>query len=119
METKTRRNKAKAWFKTHYKKVLFITVGGAVVVILGKDAIKYRQLMKDAKELGETVLKQSKTLTPVAKIIDEDIFTDLAPTIEEMVLDSGVEKSMIEKNYDLDGLTHKLVTVNIERIMGD
>lgn len=53
------------------------------------------------------------------KRVDEDIFTDLAPLIEKMVMDDSIEKAGIERTYDTDINYHKIVTVSIEQVVGD
>lgn len=66
-----------------------------------------------------TSLKNDNQYAPWVKKIDEDIFTNLAPEIEEAILNYGLEKYWAERTYELDPVTSKLVTVTIETVNGD
>ena len=55
----------------------------------------------------------------VIKDIDESIFTDLAPEIENMVLNNSISKGGIFRSYDLKNKTHKTVEVTIDTIYDD
>lgn len=116
MEHKTRKVNKKEFLKKHG-----ITIGASIAASAVTGIIMYKIFGTNGTVDTDTVLlKRTVSIpTPISKKIDEDIFTAIAPAIEEAVLNSGVENFTLERNYDLDGLTHKFVTVNIERIMGD
>ena len=104
------------------KEIVILTIIGAFGLTIGLKA-HHREKMKLKKE-GEEILKVLKTskggrLEPWANAIDEEVFTDLAPEIESMILNVGLEKGWIERSYSLDPVTHKLVEISIETIHGD
>ena len=86
-----------------------------------------RRPHKDEKLSTDDLLSQfddKGELLPAAKKellrrVDEEIFTDLAPLIETMVMDNSIEKAGIERTYDTDINYHKIVTVLIEQVVGD
>ena len=117
-------NKVKKFIKDHWFDALLLGIGfGAGIVLMNERHRKdlansimawEGRVMDSVKDMGNKLVT-----TPISAEIDKDIFTELAPTIEEAVLNSGVDKMVLERSYDLDTLTHKLVTVNIEQIYGD
>lgn len=101
----------KTFFKRHKVAVISTAAASTAVSIISL------VLFKGKKSSNNLVVR--KTSSPLAKKIDADIFTELAPTIEEAVMNVGLEKIVIERSYSLDCLTHKLVTVVVESIHGD
>lgn len=53
------------------------------------------------------------------KLIDEQIFSDLAVGIEEAVFSPELETTVISRGYDLGNNLTKMVEVKIENIHGD
>ena len=51
--------------------------------------------------------------------IDEAIFTDLAPRMEEAIFNKGLEKTIIEESYELENNLSKFITISIENVYGD
>lgn len=126
-ETK-KKGRLKRWWNNNWEKILLSMSAGAAVVmtmVITKmyvdESRKAKLLKKEGEKILETFSKPSvkTTMAPLAAKIDEDIFVNLAPAIEDAVLQSLVDKAHLEQSYDLDGLTHKLVTVDVETIFGD
>lgn len=98
--------KGKKFVKDHKKIVIggaLVTTGVVSCVILKKTSVIGRHPLRD-----------------IATLIDEEIFTELAPEIEQAVLDKGVDSLRIEKYFDLgeDNL-FKHVEVKITQYAGD
>ena len=51
---------------------------------------------------GDEDLKEEKVDIKWNTDIDEDIFTNLAPQIEDMVLEEGLDEGYIEETYSVD-----------------
>lgn len=114
-----RQEKVKEFFKKHERLLQIlgagvVVIGGTVFIIMGK---RYKTVKKEAKQILD-ILQKNTTELPV-KSVDEDVFTMLAPAIEESVLDRGLEKVVLDRSYDLGDNLHKLVTVSIENVYGD
>lgn len=115
-----RLEKVKDFLRNH-KNLLLALGAGAVIVIGGTFYVivskENKILRKKGKEILDT-LQKNTTESPV-RSVDEDVFTMLAPAIEEAVLDKGLEKLVLDRSYDLGNNLHKLVTVSIENVYGD
>lgn len=123
-----KKGRLRRWWNNNWEKILLSMSAGAAVVmatVITKmyvdESRKAKLLNKEGEKILETLSKPSvkTTMAPLATKIDEDIFVNLAPAIEDAVLQSLADKVHLEQSYDLDGLTHKLVTVNVETIFGD
>lgn len=90
-----------------------LSIGGAVMWV----AFKKNESKSEEHDAISRVLNDDFERT--VKEVDEDIFTNLAPAIEEAVLDKDIEKIWYDRSYDLGDNLHKFVTVNIENIYGD
>ncbi len=117
---KERQEKVKDFLKKH--EVLLRVLGVGAVLVIGGTAFvimgRRRKIMrKDGKEILDILQKDTTEL--FVKNVDEDVFTMIAPAIEEAVLDKGLEKVIIDRSYDLGDNLHKLVTVSVENIYGD
>lgn len=116
--------KSKKWVKEH-KDVLVGTgllVGSSVLMIVlgAKGASKLLIKPKHVPgELGDAVLKGLKEGPLTPHEIDELVFTDLAPKIEDAVLEKGLEKMALERTYNLGDNLSKFVTINVENVYGD
>lgn len=51
--------------------------------------------------------------------IDEEIFTDLAPQLENLVCDDGIETAHIDTSFEIGQNVNKRVTIDVETIYGD
>lgn len=91
-----------------------LVIGGTTLTIMGR---RRKITRKNGKEILDLLQKDTTEL--FVKNVDEDVFTMIAPAIEEAVLDKGLEKVIIDRSYDLGDNLHKLVTVSVENIYGD
>lgn len=116
--------KGKNFVKKHKK--VFIAGGvlvttGVATFVISKDI---KSMIKHEKE-GQEILHVLRStlkggLTEAQAKIDEEIFSDLAPEIEQMVLDKGIEHAVIERYYDLgEDRLFKSVVVTIKQYAGD
>lgn len=101
----------KAFIKTYWKEML---MAAGVGIFTGK--VIGRAFNGNGKSNKKNLFTN---LPHWADQIDADIFTDLAPKIEEAILNKEVESAVINTTYDLDDLTQKVVTVTVETINGD
>lgn len=53
------------------------------------------------------------------KRIDEGVFTDIAPQLENVLLDDGIDSIHFDTSYDVGENTVKRVTIDVETIVGD
>ena len=53
------------------------------------------------KDFGSSLFddRQRKRISNLNRKVDEDIFTDLAPEIEELVLAEGVDEGLVQRVY--------------------
>lgn len=109
--------------KKIFKTLLFCTAsaagGYAIGRAIGKAAMKKTLHALEGDKILSTLDNSSKQFAPWTKKIDEDIFTSLAPEIEDAVLNYGLEKFWAERVYELDPVTSKTVTVTIDTVNGD
>lgn len=127
-------NKKLEWIKEHKKEILIGTgmiVGTAVLIVIGVKRSKSSKSLAedllvfksdtDTRSLIDAINSAGELdLTP--KVVDEDIFTMLAPAIEQAVLDEGLEKLDLERVYFgilNGGPLSKVVTVKVESVYGD
>lgn len=79
---------------------------------------------KTSVKTHEITVNNASVLTPLQEahqIIDEDIFTDLAIQIENMVFEDGLNKGTVEKKYTIpydSGSIVRKVVVTVEDICG-
>ena len=90
------------------------TVSGICLILIGR-----RLYLLDTKHKSFNVPSVTDVLPEFIRKIDEEIFTDLAPEIENLVISDGVENAVVERSYTLEPTLHKLVTVKIDAIHGD
>lgn len=93
------------------------TASGIGLFILGKKLYALDTKHKSFKSFN--VPSVTDILPEFIRKIDEEIFTDLAPEIENFVISDGVEHAVVERSYTLEPTLHKLVTVKIDAIHGD
>lgn len=96
-------SKAKKWIREHKKQ---LKIAGAVIgsFALG---IAYEQCTNKklkAWHEAEKELEGYKLSDPdeCTKRIDEDIFTNLAPTIEDAVLSDGIDEFYMDRDYPVE-----------------
>lgn len=102
----------------HKWEILGTIAGTAVGLIFLNRHFKAKERALEIEKEGKDILKVFESLPqrdPLTLKIDEEIFTDLAPEIEEMVLNKGVEKGWISRTYKIGGGS-KLVEVNVEKV---
>lgn len=99
---------------------------GAGLIILGKKLydIDTKHPDIDMVDIARSAVSEyaKRFDEPMArniKVIDEGIFTDLAPEIESYVIDNGIEHAVSERHYILEPTLRKVVTVKVEAIHGD
>lgn len=105
----------KKWIKEHKEFVL-----GTASFVAGTTALIFfgAKLSKcgSRKTLGEILSNETwNSAGNASQVIDEDIFTYLAPTIEHAVLDDG-KSYAFDRLYDLENGIHKLVSVNVLKV---
>ena len=113
-----KKEEIKEWVKEH-KTILIETglvVGGAVLTVLVTKKFSCHHsnyTLVPKPELSD--------FEKNAKLIDEEVFTDLAPNIETAVLNKDLDKVVLERSYQLDEneLLSKFVTVTVENVYGD
>ncbi len=96
-------SKAKKWIREHKKQ---LAIAGAVIGSFALGIAYERCTNKKLKAWheAEKELKGYKLSDPdeCTKRIDEDIFVNLAPTIEEAVLSSGIDKFYMDRDYPVE-----------------
>lgn len=93
-------------------------VSGIGLIILGRKLYLLDTKHKSFKSISVPSVTES-ILPDNIRIIDEEIFTNLAPEIENLVINDGVENAIVERSFTLEPTLHKLVTVKIDAIHGD
>lgn len=105
------------WIKEHKKEVLCCGVLAVLSYSLYKRGTTIKSIDIDDPNV--------KTLEDIAKIdspsvkIDEDIFTRVAPLMEDAILDEGVEKFNFEDAYEIGQNVSKTVKISIDTVYGD
>lgn len=125
VEEKSLFEKTKLWCKKHKKGIIIVgcTIVGFKIFKKGIEIGQAKWITDQAIRTNEHIkyLDNSKLLGELAvsreviHAVDEDIFTDLAISIEDSVLSKGVEHEVIEKAYDLGNVVKKVV-VNIDNV---
>ncbi len=93
-----------------------IIIGGMAFVVFGKQS---KMLKKEEVSFIDDIFDNNYKFPETTKIIDEDIFTVLAPAIEEAVIDKDSGKVILDRVYDLGNNLRKLVTVSINSTYED
>lgn len=122
MNVKQKLKETKDFIKRHKKKFVVGTVlviEGCFLVIFVKEAKRKNKIAANEKRALEAVLdSMGKPLSNkeiAMRNIDEKIFTDLAPRIETLVLEEGLDESYIEEAYTLGEDVIKKVCVHIKK----
>ena len=113
--------KGKKIVKKHKKAIIGGIVIGVTAYVVLKDSRALSEHEKEGKEILNTLLKlPTRSMTAASRQIDEEIFTELAPDIEELVLNKGIENALSEKYFDLgEDRLFKHVEVKITQYAGD
>ena len=95
--------KVEKWVRKHKKQ---LAIAGAVIGSFALGIVyerctnkKLKALHEAEKELEGYALSDPDECT---KRIDEDIFTSLAPTIEEAVLSDGIDEFYMDRDYPVE-----------------
>lgn len=121
-------NKGFIFVKDHKVEICLtaVTVGSIVgLVLIGRKLYmldtKHKSLNLEGVQIKDFLKGDYKCvkLSEATRLIDEEIFTELAPDIESLVLNETIEKGGIERSFTLQPTLHKLVTVTVEAIHGD
>lgn len=95
--------KVRKWIREHKKQ---LAIAGAVIGSFALGMLyeqytnkKLKKLHEAEKELEGYALSDPNECT---KRIDEDIFTSLAPTIEEAVLSDGIDEFYMDRDYPVE-----------------
>lgn len=105
--------KAKEWIKEHKKEVALGIVGAGAIGIsayIGVNFAKYLRNKADMKSISDACPGLEKIGD-----IDKDIFTSLAPEMEEAILDDNVIEKVIERTYDGPTSKHVKIVVSDTR----
>ena len=96
-------SKAKKWIREHKKQ---LEIAGAVIGSFALGIAYERCTNKKLKAWheAEKELEGYKLSDPdeCTKRIDEDIFVNLAPTIEDAVLSDGIDEFYIDRDYPVE-----------------
>lgn len=116
-----RKRKAKKFLTDHKWEIIGTIAGITVGEILLHRYFKFKKQKAEIDKEGKRILEvlessNDKRYLDWTRKIDEDIFVDLAPELESMVLCEAVEKGWMERTYDLGKGGSKLVTINIEKV---
>ena len=95
--------KVRKWIREHKKQ---LAIAGAIIGSFALGMLyeqcankKLKKLHEAEKELEGYALSDPDECT---KRIDEDIFTSLAPTIEEAVLSDGIDAFYMDRDYPVE-----------------
>jgi len=103
-KSKSEQNKIKALTLV----TLSTAIISGIVYTIGRESVE-----RDTDKMSYDLLTEH--VKSNAQIIDEDIFTKIAPWIENNVLTKGVDESVFETTYDVtDGVMKKVVVKVIE-----
>lgn len=95
--------KVRKWIREHKKQ---LAIAGAVIGSFALGMLYEQCTNKKLKKLheAEKELEGYKLSDPdeCTKRIDEDIFTNLAPTIEEAVLSDGIDEFYMDRDYPVE-----------------
>lgn len=108
--------RTKKFVKDHKKAIIIggVTVAGVASVVILKDKVTAGNEMYYRK-FFDNFKKAMADMSEVHRKIDEQIFTDLAPEIEDMVLSEFVEDGYLDRTYELGNVLKK-VEVTIKKV---
>lgn len=119
---KEKLNKIGTFIKENKTEIIFgtITVVSAVgSVVIYKKLHNVESDFDNIDSIAENYYTDKNEVADNLRLIDEKIFTELAPRIEEAIMNDKLENAVIEGCYTLAPVLHKAVTVNVETIHGD
>ena len=76
-------------------------LGYAVCKLAGKPTLEKELDKLEWKDMDDIKKKEYLPEENVIRKIDEDIFTELAPAIEDAILDDSSDEDLIERYYDV------------------
>lgn len=101
---------------TNKQKGILVIIGAGATIITVK-AVRAIIKKKTGVDTGEVI--EMKERDKLLMAVDEDIFSDLAPTLENVIIDQGIEKVNISRCYDIGDNVHKCVEITMDTIVGD
>lgn len=107
--------KTKKFVDDHKKAIVIggVTVAGVATVVILKDKVTVKEMYY--RKFFDNFKKSVAGMSEVHRKIDEQIFTDLAPEIEDMVLSEFVEDGYLDRTYELGNVLKK-VEVTIKKV---
>ena len=81
-------------------------LGYVICKVTGKSTLKKELDQLEWKSLDDSESKNYLPEENVIRKIDEDVFTELAPAIEDAILDDSSDEDLIERYYDVDFPKH-------------
>lgn len=90
--------KVRKWIREHKKQLV---IAGAVIGSFALGIVYERCANKKLKAVHEAE-KELEGYDECTKRIDEDIFTNLAPTIEDAVLSNGIDEFYMDRDYPVE-----------------
>ena len=116
----SRKETVKNWYERNKNKIVIIgTFAGSTLLIFGSCLLAKKSVIRKMNIKMPEIDNAPFCIKEAAKRIDKDIFTSLAPQIEDAVLDESIDKIIFDRVYELEPVVSKLVTVNIETTYGD
>ena len=111
------KEKIKQFWLDHPCEIIAAGTGAILITTCAILGVKYKRGDKAARTVINDLFKKPRGARTLTEIVDEQIFTDLAPEIEKAVLDgfhgTGYTK-VIERTYETGLQLWKNVTVTIE-----
>lgn len=99
-------NKLKTFWQKHKGKIIGATaIVTAVSLVVVKIVLTTEETNSEIDEEGKKIIdafEEAHSLYSGNQAIDEDIFTNLAPNIEDAVLEEGLDEAYFEKNYSVE-----------------
>lgn len=107
--------RTKKFVDDHKKAIVIggVTVAGVATVVILKDKVTVKEMYY--RKFFDNFKKAITGMSEVHRKIDEQIFTDLAPEIEDMVLSEFVEDGYLDRTYELGNVLKK-VEVTIKKV---
>lgn len=76
-------------------------LGYVICKVTGKSTLEKELDQLEWKDMDDNESKKYLPEENVIRKIDEDVFTELAPAIEDAILDDSSDEDLIEKYYDV------------------
>lgn len=99
------KKEVKEWWQKNKKKVYIgasIAAGLGAAYFLHKKQLPVAKIKHEiAKDIFRPMCEAEKAANAVYEAIDEEIFTNIAPTLEDMILEEGVDEDIITKVFTI------------------